>query len=332
MVRYSNDALIRAFDDQDHIVKLTVIKIQDYVLLQPSRLLKKMRILVLGAYGMLGHSLLRGLGDEFDVLGTCRCLREDVPEDLVPRKRLIEDVDAFEMTSVKKAILLVRPDAVINCIGIVKQSPLANDPVVSISINSLFPHKLAALCNEEGIGLIHFSTDCVFSGRRGHYTPNDLPDAEDLYGRSKALGEPNGRGVVTIRSSIIGRELGTHNGLVEWLALQRGKRVKGFMETYFTGFTTKEMGEVIRRLLQRKGAEGLWHVASERISKHDLISLINQELDLGVQIEPEKQMISDRSLDGSSFNKEFDYRPKTWKEMAQGLARDWHMYDDINGA
>jgi dTDP-4-dehydrorhamnose reductase len=290
-----------------------------------------MRVLVLGAYGMLGHRLMRGLSSEFDVVGTCRRLRDDVPEALVPRENLIEGVDAAELLSVEEAVRCSRPDAVINCIGIIKQSPLAKDPIASITINSLFPHQLAAVCQDEGARMIHFSTDCVFSGEKGGYKADDLPDADDLYGRSKALGEPSGAGVVALRSSIIGRELGTRSGLVEWFASQKGKKVRGFQEAYFTGFTTREMCEVVRAVLRKDDAQGLWHVASKKISKHDLLVLMREELDLDIDIAPDRQVFCDRSLDGHAFIRDFNYRPPSWKSMVKGLAEEWHLYDQING-
>lgn len=294
-------------------------------------LLVSMRILVLGAYGMLGHRLIRGLSNEFEVIGTCRHLREDVPDSLVTRKCLIDKIDAANLSSVETAIRSSRPDVVINCIGIIKQSPLAKDPMASIAINSLFPHQLASICQVEGIRMIHFSTDCVFSGRKGNYALEDLSDAEDLYGKSKSLGEPSGAGVVTLRSSIIGRELGTHSGLVEWFASQQGKKVNGFQEAYFTGFTTREMTEVVRTVLRRDGAQGLWQVASKKISKHDLLILVNEELHLDVEIVPDKQVHCDRSLDGIAFTHKFNYHPPTWKNMVRGLAEEWHLYNSING-
>ncbi|MEI6795343.1 MAG: SDR family oxidoreductase [Methanomassiliicoccales archaeon] len=290
-----------------------------------------MRVLVLGAYGMLGHRLMWGLGEGFEVRGTCRQLRADVPESLVQPNNLIDGVDANDLSAVKEAIRSCRAEAVINCIGIIKQSPLAKDPVATIAINSLFPHQLAALCQDEGVRVVHFSTDCVFSGKKGGYSLEDPSDADDLYGRSKYLGEPSGRGVVTLRSSIIGRELGTHSGLVEWFVSQQGKKVKGFQEAYFTGFTTREMSEVVRTVLRCADAQGLWQVASKKISKFELLELINAELELGIEIVPDHTVHCDRSLDGSAFLRDFKYRPPTWKNMVKSMAEEWHLYDRVNG-
>jgi len=280
---------------------------------------------------MLGHRLMRGLKEEFDVEGTCRHIRDDVPESLVARDCLMDGVDALDLETVAAAIRSSRPDAVINCIGIIKQSPLAKDPIASIALNSLFPHRLAALCEKSGMRMIHFSTDCVFSDRRGGYNIEDKSDAEDLYGRSKALGEPSGSGVVTLRSSIIGRELGTRSGLVEWFAAQQGKQVQGFQEAYFSGFTTREMTEIVRTVLRHGDARGLWQVASERISKHDLLVQMKKTLKLDVDIVPDSRIHCDRSLDGHVFTNDLNYHPPTWKKMMDGLAEEWHLYDQIQG-
>lgn len=285
-----------------------------------------MRVLVFGAYGMLGHRLLRDLGTDHVVAGTCRRIRDDVPESLVRKGSLIEGVEAADISSVSDAVSSFRPDVAVNCIGIVKQSPLAKDPIASITINSLLPHQMASICQEEGSRLVHMSTDCVYSGRKGGYIVSDLPDAEDLYGRSKAMGEPEGAGVVTVRSSIIGRELGGRYGLVEWLASQNGKRVKGFEEAYFSGFTTREMANVVRHVIMRADAAGTWHAAAKRISKRDLIVMIKEEMGLDIDIVPDRQTRIDRSLDGAAFNREFDYRPPSWKRMIKEMKEDWQLY------
>src|SRR5207253_2340396 len=149
------------------------------------------------------------------------------------------------------------------------------DPVVCLSINSLFPHRLARLCHAAKARLIHVSTDCVFSGRKGNYTEADQPDAEDLYGRSKLLGEVQGPGCLTLRTSIIGRELDTRQGLVEWFLSNQGRKVKGYRRAIFSGLTTDALSELIGRIiLNHPDLEGLWHVASAPINKFELISLV----------------------------------------------------------
>jgi dTDP-4-dehydrorhamnose reductase len=280
-----------------------------------------MKILVLGAYGMLGHKLVQVLGGTFDVVATCRQARASGPR-LAP-DHLITNVTAEDFDSVVRAFAAVRPDVVINCIGIIKQQSAAKDPIPSLSINSLFPHRLAALCRVGGIRLIHFSTDCVFSGSKGMYKEEDVSDATDLYGRSKFLGEVGGEGCLTIRSSIIGRELGTQLGLVEWFLSQAGNRIKGYRKAIYTGLTTLEMANLVSQLIQNQPQlSGVWQVASTPISKFDLLSMLNEMLNLGVQIEPDDQFFCDRSLDGSRFKQATGYEAPSWKQMLSAMTAD----------
>jgi len=288
-----------------------------------------MKILVLGAYGMLGHKLFTRLGREFDVYGTCRELKADETWSwMFPAQRMFPWVRADEPGTVLTPIRKVRPDVVINCIGIVKQLEAANDPIQTITINSLLPHQLAQICEKEHARLIHFSTDCVFSGKQGRYKPTDPMDAEDLYGRTKALGEVNKQGCVTIRSSIIGRELGTRNGLLEWFLNQKGKNIQGYKNAIYSGFTTIEMSNILRMIIEKRPElSGTVQVASKPISKFDLLNLIREKMRLDIKIEPESEHKIDRSLDGSAFNKLTGYAPPSWESMIEELAKDSAMYE-----
>jgi dTDP-4-dehydrorhamnose reductase len=288
-----------------------------------------MKILVLGAYGMLGHKLFTRLGKEFDVYGTCRELKANESwSSMFPAPRMFTWVTAEEPGTVLTPIKNVKPDVVINCIGIVKQLEAANDPIQTIAVNALFPHQLARICEKEHARLIHFSTDCVFSGKRGLYKPTDLTDAEDLYGRTKALGEVNKQGCVTTRSSIIGRELGTRNGLVEWFLSQKSKKVQGYKNAIYSGFTTIEMSNIVRMIIDKHPElSGTVQIASKPISKCDLLNLIKEKMRLDIKIEPESEHRIDRSLDGNAFNNLTGYAPPGWESMIEELARDSAMYE-----
>jgi dTDP-4-dehydrorhamnose reductase len=294
-----------------------------------NRINGNMRVLVLGAYGMLGHRLLLQLTKRHDVNGTCRRIKEAIPDSFLPRELLIEGVDANIFASVAGCVSKTDPDAVVNCIGIVKQSYLAGSPVPSIIINSLFPHQLAGLCAERGIRVLHFSTDCVFSGKKGNYGLDDLHDAVDLYGKTKSLGELDRTEGVTIRSSIIGRELDSSNGLLEWFASQRGKKVRGFTNAIFSGFTTNEMANVVESVLDKTGLGGVYQVASAPISKFDLLVLVKKILDLNVVVEPHSNFYCNRSLDGTRFEVEAGYAPPSWENMIGAIAKDWCVYDEL---
>lgn len=236
---------------------------------------------------MLGHKLWQVFAHRFDTYLTLhRDFNSYKQYRLFDKARSIDHVSAEDFDSVARAIAEFKPDVAVNCIGIVKQAEAAKDPLVSIEVNSLFPHRLAQLCSREGIRLIHISTDCVFSGRQGNYKESDLFDAEDLYGRTKFLGEVDCRGCMTIRTSMIGRELETSNGLIEWFLSQEGKTVSGYERAIFSGFTTNALAEIIARIItDYPNMHGVWHVASEPISKFNLLMMVKQVYGLNVQIE-----------------------------------------------
>ena len=282
-----------------------------------------MRILILGGDGMLGHQLLRQWQGQHEVRVT---LRRDL--DAYARFGLFRPGNSYYGVDIVRTQELVgvladfHPQAVVNAVGIVKQQSAAKESIPSIEINALFPHCLAVLCKAVGARLIHMSTDCVFSGRKGNYQESDLPDAEDLYGKSKYLGEVYDTHCVTLRTSIIGTELTRKKSLVEWFLAQQGP-VKGFRKAIFSGFTTIEMARIIERLLvQHPRACGLYHVSSAPISKLELLTKIMEKLELPVQIVPDESLGIDRSLDSSRFRKEFGYMPPAWDGMLDELTND----------
>ena len=285
-----------------------------------------MRILILGAYGMLGHKLWRILGRKHETYATCRASRRGL--DLafcLDSARLIPNVTAEYFDSVIESIDSVCPDVVINCIGIVKQRPQAKETIPSILVNALFPHRLASLCKRTNTRLIHFSTDCVFSGKKGMYVETDIPDAEDLYGRTKHLGEINEKGCVTIRSSIIGRELTGRMGFLEWVLSNKGGAVSGFTNAIYSGFTTTEMARIVNLVIKDyPELSGVWHVASKPISKFDLLNKINSKLNAGIIIRPDGNFCCDRSLNAEAFNKKTGYIPPSWDVMIEGLSEEWN--------
>jgi dTDP-4-dehydrorhamnose reductase len=281
-----------------------------------------MRILILGGGGMLGHRLVADLQKDFEIWATLRgSLRSYERYGLLDPERTLSGIDALNFDAVTEAMARVRPDAVINCIGIIKQLAAAKDPFLSVAVNSLLPHRLHRLCRATGARLIHFSTDCVFSGRTGHYTEDDPSDALDLYGRSKFLGETVGEGALTIRSSIIGPELGTTSGLLEWFLSQRGRRVEGYRRAVYSGFTTHEMARIVRMALtQDAQLSGTLHVSSEPINKYDLLTLIRQGYGVDVEIVPDDKVQIDRSLDSTRFRHLTGYVPPSWPKMIEEMA------------
>lgn len=259
---------------------------------------------------MLGHQVWAAARERFDARVA---VRRRPPLPLFDDARVIEGFDATDFDGVARLLDRLQPDAVINCVGVVKQLAAAHDPIASITINSLFPHVVARSARR----LIQISTDCVFSGARGHYRESDNPDPVDLYGRSKLLGEV-GAPHLTLRTSIVGRELGTSHGLLEWLLSNRGRRVKGYTRALFSGLNTNTLARILCDVIEsHRGLEGLYHVASEAISKYDLLVLLNEAFQAGISIEPDDSLVLDRTLDGSRF----PIAIPSWREMALELAR-----------
>lgn len=287
-----------------------------------------MKILVLGATGMLGHKLMQVLSRSYDVFGTVRGKSASYEcHPILGGLSLCGDTHAEDIDSIIRALAEVRPDVVVNCIGVIKQHPLSNDPLHSITINSIFPHRLQRLCKTSGARMIHISTDCVFSGRKGSYIESDTPDAEDLYGRTKLLGEVSEPGSLTIRTSIIGRELQGNYGLVEWFLRNRGESVQGYANAIFTGFTSLALANIIQNIIKSyPDLHGLWHISSDPISKYDLLRLINLELDLHVVIDKNEDFRCDRSLNSDRFRSATGFISPRWEEMIAGMARDPTAY------
>jgi len=283
-----------------------------------------MKILILGATGMLGHKLMQIFSKKYEVLGTVRKMGPAYEKHPILGKMSLQgDIRADDMHNIRDTIRVFKPDVVINCIGIVKQLQESQDPITSIAINSLFPHKLAKLCQESKTRLIHMSTDCVFSGKKGNYTENDPSDAEDLYGKTKYLGEVDYPGCLTLRTSIIGRELETSHGLLEWFLDQQGKTVYGYKMAIFSGLTTTALAQIIETIiLNYPEMRGVWHVASDPISKYDLLTLINEQFGLGITILPNDTIICDRSLNGSRFRQYTNIDIPSWPTMIEQIHKD----------
>jgi dTDP-4-dehydrorhamnose reductase len=283
-----------------------------------------MRILVVGGDGMLGHELLQSLGPKHDVRVTLRRPVAAYREfQLLSDRNAIGDVDVRNFDRVVDVVKAFSPEAIINCVGLVKQRPNAKSSVLAIQINSLFPQQLRDLCEDVSARLIHFSTDCVFSGRTGNYRESDIPDASDMYGRSKLLGEVDHAPGLTLRTSIIGLELSHHASLIEWFLSQRGA-IKGFRRAIYTGITTMEMGRLVDRLVARhRDLHGVWHVASSPISKYDLLVKLSRALGrTDIEIVPDETFECDRSLRADAFHAATGYEPPSWDDMLAELAEE----------
>lgn len=285
------------------------------------------RILVLGASGMLGSEAIRVLAPDFDVWGACRNA-ESLPDLGAPQNQMLSGLDAMKPDSVYELMAQIKPNVVINAVGIVKQREDAAAAIPSITVNSLWPHIVADSCAQVGARMVHVSTDCVFSGQttpQGGYREADTPDAYDLYGRSKLLGEVvNASNTITLRTSIIGWQMGPQTSLIGWFAEHRAESLKGYMKAVFSGLTTSALTRVIRDVvIPRPDLSGLYHVSAEPIDKYTLLSSLAKDCGWDVDITPSEDLVVDKTLNSEHFQKETGWTPPSWDEMLAELAETY---------
>lgn len=291
--------------------------------LKGGRTMPSMKILLFGATGMLGSRLFYYLDQcGYDIHATTRHREtHGLPSSLSSKVRT--DVRADDIPAIERLIAEIQPDVIINCIGIIKQVPEAKDPIQAIRINALFPHQLAQICTHRHIKLIHISTDCVFDGIKGNYRESDLPSPTDLYGRTKLLGELNQEGCLTLRTSIIGHELHSRFGLVEWFLGQTGP-VKGYTRAIYTGLPTVEFSRIIAEyILPRPELNGLYHISADPITKYDLLQLIKTAYQRDTVIIPDDSVVIDRSLNSEVFRKITGYQPLSWPNLVEAMYQDY---------
>jgi len=285
------------------------------------------KVLVLGAGGMLGHMMVRVLSNGHDVIGTTRG-SQDAANPLarfLRAKKWIPLVDVRDDETLSEIIGDVCPDVVINCVGLVKQKMDNSTYIDSIEINSLLPHRLASMCSSNGSKLIQMSTDCVFRCDPGVKTMHMTPNATDLYGRTKILGEVDYEGSLTIRSSIVGKQLVGSEGLFEWVIAQNNGVINGYRNALYTGVTTMAMAKIVGHLISTQSElTGIWQIASRPISKYDLVKQLINVLGLNIELREDVSFICDRRLDGSSFTAATDI--PTWDQMLSEFAADQVHY------
>ncbi|SHM85229.1 dTDP-4-dehydrorhamnose reductase family protein [Phytopseudomonas punonensis] len=281
-----------------------------------------MKVLVLGVTGMLGNAVFRVFSADaaYQAWGTLRsaaALRH-FPQN--SHARLLCGVDVLDQDALTSVMSRVKPDVVINCVGLIKQLADANDPLNALPINAMLPHRLARLCELSGARLIHVSTDCVFSGRKGLCRESDLSDAEDLYGKSKYIGELHEQAhAITLRTSIIGHELGSKHALVDWFLSQQSS-VRGFTKAVFSGLPTVELARVMKDfVIAHPQLNGLYHIAAEPIDKFRLLSLVAAQYGKTIEIRPDYALVIDRSLDGARFRDATGYVAPAWPELIRRM-------------
>lgn len=280
-----------------------------------------MRVLVLGASGLIGSTTLR-VFSEHSKLQVYGSIRSDSIRRFLPRisaDKLISNLDVNNFSSIIQAINEIKPDVVVNCIGATKHKKEGNNPLNAIALNALLPHQLAQVCSLAEARFIHISTDCVFSGKDGFYSEPAFADADDVYGRSKALGEVTYRDALTLRTSTIGHELQSNYGLLNWFLSQKSS-CKGFNKAIFSGLPTVVFAQVIRDIvLENTQLTGLYHVAAQPINKYELLKIIATVYKKEINIEEDESLIIDRSLDANKFNQATGYNPPTWKNLIETM-------------
>lgn len=285
-------------------------------------MIRPKRLLVLGATGMLGNAVLRWFSNDssYKVFGSVRSINSVRKlEKLAPAAEFLSGINVESLDSITRLFAITQPDVVINCVGVVKQLRESDDPLVGIPINSLLPHRLARLAEVAGARLVHLSTDCVFSGKNGNYLESDTPDAYDLYGRSKLLGEVDYPNAITLRTSIIGHELSGARSLIDWF-LSQDKPVKGYRNAVFSGLPTVEIARIIHEfVIPNPKLHGLYHLSAEPINKFDLLELVAKSYKKNIEILPDESVIIDRSLNSERFRSSTGFVPESWLELVKRM-------------
>lgn len=279
-----------------------------------------MRILVLGANGMAGYGILSSLRkySSHKIYGSVRRSSGVCGPDIIC------DLSASDLKKIDSTILDLKIDCVINCIGLIKQKYYSN--IDFIHINSVFPHQLSQICAKYNTRLIHLSTDCVFDGSKGNYIETDDPTASDIYGQSKYCGEIEYNNTITIRTSIIGKELNSHNSLIEWFLANQNVSIKGYTNAIFSGFPTITLGNIIKdHILENKTLNGIYHISSDPISKYDLLQIVARYFNKASVIEPDNSVWCNRSLNCNKFKSITGFKSNSWESMILDMYNDWNI-------
>ena len=277
-----------------------------------------MKILILGADGMIGHKMAQSLS-HFDLYLNSRS-KSNYLHEYFPSSTL-SNFD-FLNQNIEDLIVKISPDYIINAVGITIRRG-ASDNKETNFLNSQLPKKIDFWCKENQKKQIHFSTDCVFSGEKGNYNDLDLPDAKDDYGKSKGEGEINSNSTITIRSSMIGREIYNKTELLEWVISNKNKKIKGFDNAIYSGVTTLWMSNTVNEIIKNyPDLYGIYNISSPPISKYDLIAKINIYFKLNIKLERDSSYYSNKSLNSDRFFSGTNFTKPNWDEMLNDLYLD----------
>ena len=288
-----------------------------------------MKILILGGDGMIGHKMVQVLGAQnHEIVISVREKRELSLKSFSSKPKVF--FNNFLKQNVLNFLDKVNPDVIVNAIGVTIRRGAAENIADTIYLNSFFPHQLSNWALAFKKRLIHFSTDCVFSGSEGSYLEDTTPDALDYYGKTKGLGEINSKSSLTIRSSIIGPELFNKTELFEWIINNKEKEINGFSTVMYSGVTSVYMARLVANLINNhKNLRGIYNIASKPISKFELLHLINDNFDLGLIINDDKTVISNKTLNASKIEKQIGLQPPSWDDLIFELKKDYLDFIDL---
>lgn len=284
-----------------------------------------MKILILGANGMIGHRVLLEANSQFgtEVYGATRRSLDVFLGNKAFGSNLVENIDVLDWASLENLLHSIRPDVIVNAVGLTLRREKISDLSYAMEINSLYPHKLSNWAAANKSRVIHFSTDCVFGGESGHYTELSLPTAKDNYGKTKFLGEITNNSSLTLRFSCIGQELDVKSELLEWFLAQKGKAIRGFTRAMYSGVTSLVVArETCRIISDFKDLTGLYQISSEPISKYDLLLLAKKHFNIDIKIEAFEGFISDKTLVSEKYSAKTGFKCQSWEAMMQELAND----------
>ncbi|MBC7428159.1 MAG: sugar nucleotide-binding protein [Bacteriovorax sp.] len=284
-----------------------------------------MKILIFGVGGMIGHRVWLEANQipNVEVFGLVRKSKTHYEKFGIFNDNVYYDTDVSDWVNVEHILNKLKPDVIVNALGITIRKPEMGDFNLALTVNSFFPHKLLKWAQAIQSRIIHLSTDCVFDGDQGHYLETSQPSAKDIYGKTKFLGEIEGSGALTLRFSCIGRELESHTELLDWFLLQEGKKIKGFSKAIYSGLTNIVIAKEICRVITNfSELTGVYQLSSTPITKYDLLCLAKTYFKLDVEIEKFDNYISDKSLICDKYKKGTGFNAPSWAAMLEEVVND----------
>lgn len=292
-----------------------------------------MRILILGGNGMIGHKIYQIISKNHqDTWVTLRnSLNSYSYSEIYNSTKVVDNIDLVNFKLLLNQLNLINPDVIINACGITIRRGIDALKSNSIILNSALPHFLNEWVVANNKRLIHFSTDCVFTGAKGDYLDNDNKDAYDLYGSTKSMGEViDSKYAITLRGSMIGSELENKTELFEWFLKQKNKTIKGFNKVIYSGITTTKMAEIVIKLIdQHPNLSGIYNISSKPILKFDLLKLWNDFFDINANIEIDNSYISNKNLISDNFYRKISVEQPNWVELSSQLKIDNLLYNNL---